>query len=307
MTRTLRTFRTPRTLRTFVLFALTATACNRAPEGTPSRLRLDSPPSRPQLMFVSVANDDTFHKVGIAALNRPAGGAFVTDMSCLRVYSGGDIGLCLTSTTGGSTTEWWAELFDAQFHQVQRFPLSGEPSRVRVSPDGRLAAATVFESGHSYAEHGFSTRTTLYDLTARAGLGDLEQFESKRNGEVFKAEDFNFWGVTFARDGNTFYATLDTAGVSYLVRGDARGKTLEVLRPNVECPSLSPDNSRIAFKKRVGARSLGWWQVAVLNLDTMSESSITSRTVRPPRISGRSARITLHHHNSCSSRRTLLL
>ena len=266
------------TFRTFVVCALAATACQRATESTPQRLRLDSPPPRPQLMFVSVANDDTFHKVEIAALNQPAGGAFVTGLSCLRVYSGGDTGLCLTSTTSGSATEWWAELFDARFHQVQKFPLSGEPSRVRVSPDGRLAAATVFESGHSYAEHGFSTRTTLYDLTARAGLGDLEQFETKRNGEVFKAEDFNFWGVTFARDGNTFYATLDTAGVSYLVRGDARGKTLEVLRPNVECPSLSPDNSRIAFKKRVGARSLGWWQVAVLNLDTMSETILNHET-----------------------------
>ena len=267
-----------RTFRTLALFALALTACHRAPDGTPSRPRLGSLPSKPQLMFVSVANDDSFHKVEVAALNRPADGAFVTNLSCLRVYSGGDTGLCLTSAMNGTKTEWWAELFDAQFRNVHKFPLSGEPSRVRVSPDGHLAAATVFESGHSYAEHGFSTRTSLYDLTARIGLGDLEQFVAKRNGELFKAEDFNFWGVTFARDGNTFYATLDTAGVSYLVRGDARGKTLEVLRPNVECPSLSPDNSRIAFKKRVGARSMGWWQVAVLNLDTMAETVLNSET-----------------------------
>jgi hypothetical protein len=229
-------------------------------------------------MFVSVANDDTFHKVEVAGLSAPGDGAFVTDLSCLRVYFGGDTGICLTSTTTASKTEWWAELFDARFQQLQRFPLSGEPSRVRVSPDGRLAAATVFENGHSYAEHGFSTRTTLYDLTARTSLGDLEQFVSMRNGEVFRAVDFNFWGVTFAQDGNTFYATLDTAGVSYLVRGDARGRTLEVLRPNVECPSLSPDNSRIAFKKRVGARSLGWWQIAVLNPDTLTETVLINET-----------------------------
>src|SRR5262249_15901871 len=172
----------------------------------------------------------------------------------------------------------WGEVFDAQFHQLQRFALSGEPSRVRVSPDGRLAAATVFESGHSYAEHGFSTKTTLYDLTGGTSLGDLEQFESRRNGEAFHAVDFNFWGVTFARDGNAFYATLDTSGVSYLVKGDARARTLDVLHPNVECPSLSPDNSRIAFKKRVGARSLGWWQIAVLNLNTMAETILNNET-----------------------------
>jgi hypothetical protein len=229
-------------------------------------------------MFVSVANDDTFHKVEVVALENPNGGSFVTGLSCLRVYFGGDIGICLTSSTDGSKTNWWAELFDAKFQQLQRFPLTGEPSRVRVSPDGRLAAATVFESGHSYTEHGFSTKTTLYDLTARTSIGDLEQFSTSRNGARFKAVDFNFWGVTFAQDGNTFYATLDTAGVSYLVRGDARTKTLAVLQPNVECPSLSPDNSRIAFKKRVGARSLGWWQIAVLNLDTKAVTILNNET-----------------------------
>lgn len=267
-----------RTLRTLLLLAAVASACSRGQESAPSRSRLDSLPAKPQLMFVSVANDDTFHTVEVASLKMPNEGSFLTGLSCLRVYFGGDTGICLTSTTAGSKTEWWAELFDTRFQRLQRFPLSGEPSRVRVSPDGRLAAATVFESGHSYAEHGFSTRTTLYDLTARTGLGDLEQFQTTRNGELFKAADFNFWGVTFTHDGNTFYATLDTAGVSYLVRGDARSKTLEVLRPNVECPSISPDNSRIAFKKRVGARSLGWWQIAVLNLNTMAETVLNSET-----------------------------
>jgi hypothetical protein len=273
-----------RTLCTLVILGLLAAAgCdrttkNQAIRNTTGPVHLASVPARPQLMFVSVANDDTFHKVEVAALQNPGNGSFLTNLSCLRVYSGGDIGICLTSTTEPSATKWWAELFDTQFHSLERFPLSGEPSRVRVSPDGRLAAATVFESGHSYAEHGFSTRTTLYDLTARSSLGDLEQFLSKRDGHVIHAADFNFWGVTFARDGNTFYATLDTAGVSYLVRGDVRARTLEVLRPNVECPSLSPDNTRIAFKKRVGARSLGWWQIAVLNLDTTSETILNNET-----------------------------
>src|SRR5205814_9937557 len=127
---------------------------------------LASLPAKPQLMFVSVANDDTFHRVKVAALDAPGDGAFVTKLSCLRVYFGGNRGICLTSATDASATRWWAELFDSEFRQLQRFPLTGEPSRVRVSPDGRFAAATVFESGHSYAEHGFSTRTTIYDLTA---------------------------------------------------------------------------------------------------------------------------------------------
>ena len=229
-------------------------------------------------MFVSVANDDTFHKVALTSFAEPGKGTFVTDLSCLRVYFGGDRGICLTSVPDASKPAWSADVFDAQFARLHRLPLTGEPSRVRVSPDGRVAAATVFESGHSYAEHGFSTRTTIFDLAEGKALGDLEQFRAKRDGRDFSAVDFNFWGVTFARDSDTFYATLDTAGVNYLVKGSVGRRTLEVVRPGVECPSISPDNSRIAFKKSVGARSLGWWQIAVLRLDTMTETNVNAET-----------------------------
>jgi hypothetical protein len=229
-------------------------------------------------MFVSVANDDTFHKVALTSFAEPGEGTFVTNLSCQRVYFGGDRGICLTSAADASKSSWWADVFDAHFARLHHLPLTGEPSRVRVSPDGRLAAATVFESGHSYAEHGFSTRTTIFDLAAGHALGQLEQFHTLRDGRDFSAVDFNFWGVTFARDSDTFYATLDTAGVSYLVKGSAGRRTLEVIRPGVECPSISPDNSHIAFKKRVGARSLGWWQIAILSLDTMTETIVNTET-----------------------------
>jgi Tol biopolymer transport system component len=268
-----------RRLRTLATVLLLAAACRRAPEPAVARPHLSAAPEKPQLMFVSVANDETFHRVELSALNAPAAGSFVTNLSCLRVYFGGDRGICLTTTTETARTEWSAEIFDAGFQTTKRLPLSGEPSRVRVSPDGRFAAATVFESGHSYAEHGFSTRTTLYDLTGGGtSLGDLEQFKTIRDGAPFHAVDFNFWGVTFARDSNVFYATLDSAGVSYLIRGNVQQRTVEVVRANVECPSLSPDNSRIAFKRRIGARSLGWWQIAVLNLDTLVETILNNES-----------------------------
>lgn len=229
-------------------------------------------------MFVSVASDDTFHRVALASLPTPGGGAFLTPLSCERVYFGGHRGICLTSTVTGTSTSWWAQLFDEHFAPGPRIRLTGLPSRVRVSPDGRLAAATVFESGHSYADHGFSTRTTLINVEDGSALADLEQFEAWRNGQRVRAEDFNFWGVTFAADGDTFYATLDTAGVSYLVRGSVQGRRVDVVRSGVECPSLSPDNTRIAFKKGVGARSLGWWQIAILRLDTMTETIVSRET-----------------------------
>ncbi len=229
-------------------------------------------------MFVNMASDDTFHRVAIADLSAPSGGMFLTPLTCDRVYFGGHRGICLTSTMTGVVTTWWADVFNEQFETLSRVPLTGAPSRVRVAPDGTLAAATVFESGHSYADHGFSTRTTIFDLSSGASLGNLEEFETRREGQRIRETDFNFWGVTFAKDSDTFYATLDTKGVSYLVRGTVRGRRLDVLRAGVECPSLSPDNTRIAFKKRLGARSLGWWQIAVLQLDTLAETAVTSET-----------------------------
>ena len=229
-------------------------------------------------MFVSVAGDDTFHRVAVASLWAPSVGMFVTPLSCERVYFGGQRGLCLTSTTAGAATSWWADVFDETFISLHRVPLTGSPSRVRVSSDGRLAAATVFASGHSYADHRFSTVTTIIDLERGVVIGDLEQFETRETGRPIHKADFNFWGVTFSRDNDTFFATLDTGGVSYLVKGSVQRKRMEVTRPGVECPSLSPDNRRIAFKKRVGARSRGWWQIAVVDLDTLAETVVNRET-----------------------------
>jgi Tol biopolymer transport system component len=88
------------------------------------------------------------------------------------------------------------------------------------------------------------------------------------------AEDFNFWGVTFMPDdSNEFYATLRSAGATYLVRGDVAARTMTVLQTNVECPSLSPDGTRIAYKKLIGD-VLGQWRLHVLDLATMTETAL---------------------------------
>ena len=52
-----------------------------------------------------------------------------------------------------------------------------------------------------------------------------------------------------------------------------------ILRENVECPALSPDNTRIAFKKRVDGGG-GPWRFTVLDLETMRETPLAeSRSV----------------------------
>jgi hypothetical protein len=44
---------------------------------------------------------------------------------------------------------------------------------------------------------------------------------------------------------------------------------------NVECPSLSPDGTRIAYKKLVGVN--GDWRLTVLDLRTMREAPLAEK------------------------------
>jgi WD40-like Beta Propeller Repeat len=133
---------------------------------------------------------------------------------------------------------------------MKTFPLEGVPSRTRVASDGSIAVATVFVAGDSYAVDGFSTRTLLFDLRRHSSLGDLEDFQVERDGRSFKSIDFNFWGVTFSANPDRFYAVLASARRLYLVEGRVSARRLGVIREGNECPSLSPDGRRIAFKAR---------------------------------------------------------
>jgi hypothetical protein len=73
--------------------------------------------------------------------------------------------------------------------------------------------------------------------------------------------------VTFSNDGRHFYATLGTAVQTYLIRGDLTRRRPSVIASNVECPSLSPDNTDIAFKQRVPG-SGATWRLSVIDLVT---------------------------------------
>lgn len=74
--------------------------------------------------------------------------------------------------------------------------------------------------------------------------------------------------MTFAEDDNTFYATMYTKGHRHLVRGDFAARTVRTVRDRVECPSLSPDGTRIAFKAPVDGDSTRGWRLSVLDVAT---------------------------------------
>lgn len=197
------------------------------------------------------------------------------DLACERVYFAGGRGLCLAAAESGVSYE--ATIFDADLQPQGQLSLAGLPSRARVSRDGRYGATTVFVNGHEYlSAGGFSTATTIVDMRSGESLGNLEQFEVSREGRPLESPDFNFWGITFAPgDSDRFYATLRTGGHHYLVEGSVSGRSVKVLRDGVECPSLSPDGTRIAFKSRIGDEDR--WRLAVLDLATLEDHPVAER------------------------------
>ena len=197
-------------------------------------------------------------RLGTRARPRPTG------LACSRVHMAGGRGICLK--LAGTGVAYSVVVFDRAFREIATLGLDGLPSRTRVSPDGRLGTVTSFVTGHSYASSGeFSTATRLLDLRRGRYIADLEDFTVVMDGERIDAPDFNFWGVTFERGGDGFYATLSTGSHRYLVHGSVRGRRVEVLRDRVECPSLSPDGKRIAYKRTLGG---GRWRPHVLELET---------------------------------------
>lgn len=190
-------------------------------------------------------------------------------LACQRVYYAGGRGICMGVAPSG--VEYTAAIFDSKLQVLETIPLTGLPSRARVSSDGKLGAMTLFVGGDSYVESAtdFSTRTSILDMSTGKTIASLEQFEVTKDGKPFDAVDFNFWGVTFAADPNRFYATLATGKHHYLVEGDLAARSLHVLRDGVECPSLSPEGKQIAFKSRVGKGDN--WRLHVLDLATLAD------------------------------------
>ncbi len=222
-----------------------------------------------RIVFRNTATGAGYGYVGSVPLADPKGTRALTAVPCDRVAATARDFSCL-QTVRGITPTYTGAIYDNAGRMLRDWPLPGIPSRTRFSPDGSLVATTAFITGDTYASVGFSTETAIRRTSDGASLGNLEDWTLRVNGTVNREADRNFWGVTF-RDDNTFYATLGllTTGRTFLVEGDIAARTLTTIADTVECPSLSPDGTRIAFKRVTsGLGPTVHWTPAVLDLST---------------------------------------
>ena len=250
-----------------------ATQQQPAPTGIPSTAPAAVVENQPRVVFRHAGLGPAYGKVAMVPLSAPDGPRAILDLQCDRVFATRARTLCLASEPGLVTT-YSAKVYDDVESAGTSLILAGSPSRARLSADGLRAATTSFVAGDSYAATSFSTRTVVTRLID-GETSDLEDFALHDRGRRVSPVDRNYWGVTFG-DKGVFYVTVAYGGGTHLARGELSARRLDVIATDAECPSLSPDGTRVAYKTR-GARARGDWRLVVLDLATGRETQLAER------------------------------
>ncbi|GIF03832.1 TolB-like translocation protein [Actinoplanes siamensis] len=218
-----------------------------------------------RILFRSTAATG-YGRVGTVTRGAESGPRQLSPLDRVWVYAAAGRGICLRPD--GPLATYQLAVLDPALRVRDTYPLAGVPNRARVSPSGNVLAWTVFVTGDSYTGGRFSTRAGMLDLATGETVDSLELFPVVRGAAPPHAVDVNLWGVTFADD-QRFYATLSTGGKRYLIAGEIGARSARTLAENVECPSPSPDGTRIAFKEAIGGDPARGWRLSVLDLSTL--------------------------------------
>ena len=149
-------------------------------------------------------------------------------------------------------------------------------------PTAGWRATTVFVSGHSYSAPGFTTRTSIVDVASG-------QLRGRRPRDVHgPARRPAVQGGRLQLLGRHLHARRRSASTprcrpaaSYSwSRATSRRDACALIHDDVECPSLSPDGTRIAFKRRVASAAKGRfvWRLPCSNWRRGRETALATET-----------------------------
>jgi hypothetical protein len=249
----------------FQASSLAASSADITPGGT-------SLPDQPFVLFRNTASGQGYGQAATVPLSAPGAERTLGGPACDRVYGTSHEVMCLR-TNRGLVTSYDAALYDRNWQEVRTWPLRGIPSRTRLDASGSVAATTVFVTGHAYAGTGFSTETVINPVDGSPGTGSPEAFALWVNGTQVSSSDRNIWGVTFVPgQSDSFYATAASNGRTWLVEGSVSARKLTAIHDGAECPSVSPDGKRIAYKKNMAGSVNPHWNIAVLDISTGTET-----------------------------------
>ncbi|WP_116051108.1 TolB family protein [Amycolatopsis palatopharyngis] len=207
--------------------------------------------------------------VAAVPMTEPLATRRISQLHCDRFSAASGKAICLRPSAAPLPASE-VLILNHELGELRSVEVPGIPSRAQLSANGRMASWTTFVTGDSYARGSFSTRSGILDTETGELIANIEDIPLYLDGERHRAMDVNYWGITFAGDDDTFYATVSTGGETHLVRGQVSEWEARALRSNVECPSLSADGTRLVFKKRVHAGNRPW-RLHVLDLATMTE------------------------------------
>ena len=122
---------------------------------------------------------------------------------------------------------------------------------------------------------GLSTATQVHEVGGGHDRGDLEDFTLTLDGNQVSPDDRNIWGVTFLDERPSTRRWLPRKDLAR--PGKPADRTLTSLTDDAECPSVSPDGARVAFKVDVDEGSASVWEIADLDLATMERSASAGR------------------------------
>ena len=223
----------------------------------------------PHLVYRSTALGPDYGKVAMSTLSDPGGASAVTEDACDRVDQRQWHHLCLRPNRAWC---WPARSPPGTAPVASAYPVScpaypagpGCHPTARSPPPRPSSRVTPTSVPASRRAPTCMTWLPAPRCTSRTSPSATE-------GRRITPVDRNYWGVTFLDD-DTFYLTVAFDGRPWLARGSLSTHTVTTVHADAECPSLSPDGRRVAYKK---LQPSGGWRIAVLDLAGGPERLLT--------------------------------